>query len=65
MIFAAKTTRKYWEIAGTWLEIERAEYRLAMTYLAAGDLNVALSIRLKLIGLERCDFRKKSDWFFN
>ena len=43
MIFAAKTARKYWEIAGTWLEIERAEYRLAMTYLAAGDVGVALN----------------------
>jgi hypothetical protein len=37
MILAAQTSRRYWERAGGWLEIERAEYRLAMTWLAAGD----------------------------
>lgn len=37
MILAAKTGRKYWEIAGTWLEVERAEYRLAQSYLQARD----------------------------
>jgi hypothetical protein len=38
MIFAARTAREYWARAGTWLEIERAEYRLARTFLAAGDV---------------------------
>jgi hypothetical protein len=38
MILAAQTGRHYWAIAGTWLETERAEYRLAMTWLQAGDL---------------------------
>ncbi len=42
MILAAQAGRKYWEIAGTWLEVERAEYRLAMTYLKARDLVRAL-----------------------
>jgi hypothetical protein len=37
MILAAQTGRRYWELAGTWLETERAEYRLAMTWLQAGD----------------------------
>ena len=37
MILAAQTGRHYWEIAGTWLETERAEYRLAMTWIHAGD----------------------------
>ena len=37
MILAAQTARHYWAIAGTWLETERAEYRLAMTWLQAGD----------------------------
>ena len=37
MILAAQTARRYWERAGTWLETERAEYRLAMTWLQAGD----------------------------
>jgi len=38
MVLAAQTTRHYWAIAGTWLETERAEYRLAMTWMRAGDL---------------------------
>ncbi len=37
MIAAAETGRAYWEKAGTWLHIERAEYRLAHTWLKAGD----------------------------
>jgi hypothetical protein len=37
MILAAQTARHYWAMAGTWLETERAEYRLAMTWLKAGD----------------------------
>jgi hypothetical protein len=42
MILAAETGRKYWELAGTWVEVERAEYRLAMTYMHAGQLDKAL-----------------------
>lgn len=38
MILAAQTSRRYWERAGSWLEVERAEYRLAMTWLQAGDM---------------------------
>lgn len=37
MILAAHAARRYWERAGTWLETERAEYRLAMTWLKAGE----------------------------
>ena len=37
MIQAAQASRLYWERAGSWLETERAEYRLAMTWLQAGD----------------------------
>jgi hypothetical protein len=43
MILAAQTSRHYWAIAGTWLETERAEYRLATTWLQAGDLAQARS----------------------
>ena len=43
MILAAETARKFWEQAGTWLEVERAEYRLAMTFLAAEKLAEARS----------------------
>jgi uncharacterized lipoprotein NlpE involved in copper resistance len=38
MLLAARAARRYWERAGTWLETERAEYRLAMSWLAAGDI---------------------------
>lgn len=41
MITGAETARCYWERAGTWLQVERAEYRLAHTYLKAGDLQQA------------------------
>jgi hypothetical protein len=37
MILAAQTGRHHWAIAGTWLETERAEYRLALCWLKAGD----------------------------
>ncbi len=37
MLLAARAGRKYWEISGTWLETERAEYRLAHSYLKAKD----------------------------
>lgn len=37
MILAAQAGRMHWSRAGTWLEVERAEYRLAMTWLMAGD----------------------------
>ncbi|MEP7295834.1 MAG: hypothetical protein ABI702_06565 [Burkholderiales bacterium] len=38
MTLAAQASRHHWERAGTWLEVERAEYRLAMSWLQAGDL---------------------------
>jgi len=41
MIHAAFVGRKFWEVAGTWLEIERAEYRLAKTFLKADILDKA------------------------
>ena len=37
MLLAAHAGRKYWQVAGTWLEIERAEYRLAQSYFKARD----------------------------
>ncbi len=37
MIRAAQISRVYWERAGTWLEVERGEYRLAITWLLAGE----------------------------
>ncbi len=37
MILAAQTARKFWEIAGSWVEVERAEYRLAKSFLRANN----------------------------
>lgn len=37
MVLAAQTGRVFWARAGSWLETERAEYRLAKTWLKAGD----------------------------
>ena len=37
MLVASQASRHHWERAGTWLNVERAEYRLAMTWLQAGD----------------------------
>lgn len=42
MILGAETARVYWARAGTWLETERADYRLAKTWLKAGDAARAL-----------------------
>lgn len=41
MIEAARIARRQWERAGGWLEVERAEYRLAVCFLAVGDIGRA------------------------
>lgn len=38
MLRAAQVARRFWALAGTWVETERADYRLAMSHLQAGDL---------------------------
>ena len=37
MLLTAEVARKYWELAGTWLEVERAEYYWALRCLKAND----------------------------
>lgn len=37
MLEAAEVARRYWAIAGTWLNVERAEYRLASVHVALGN----------------------------
>ncbi|HRD99291.1 MAG TPA: hypothetical protein PLA97_23150, partial [Rubrivivax sp.] len=41
MLRAAQVARRFWALAGTWLETERAEYRLARSWHQAGDLTQA------------------------
>jgi hypothetical protein len=48
MLRAAEAGLRYWLRAGTWLEAERAEYRLARSCLAAGDATGAVA------AAERC-----------
>ena len=42
MIAAAQGALKYWTQAGTWLEVQRAEYRLARSRLQAGQPGAAI-----------------------
>ena len=42
MLLAAQLAQRQWRRAGGWLERERADYRLAMCWLAAGDAARAL-----------------------
>ena len=41
MLAAAQAARRYWALAGGWLETERAEYRLTKSCLKAGDAKQA------------------------
>jgi hypothetical protein len=41
MVMAAECGLKYWKLAGTWLEEERALHRLARSLLCAGQYGVA------------------------
>lgn len=64
MIESAQLARKHWEFAGTWLEVERAEYRLSQSYFQAGDyLN---SIKHANLCLTICEQHKAAplEFFF-
>jgi hypothetical protein len=41
MIRAAQAARQYWALAGSWLEVERADYVLAKSCLRAGQVQQA------------------------
>jgi tetratricopeptide (TPR) repeat protein len=49
MVAAAESGLRYWKLAGTWLEEERAEYRLARSLLQAGDHDGAIRSALRCI----------------
>lgn len=42
MLDIAAASRDHWSHAGTWLEVERADYCLALTHLSAGGTDAAL-----------------------
>lgn len=49
MVAAAQGGLRYWRLAGTWLEEERAEYRLARSLLQAGDTGDAVNHALRCV----------------
>jgi tetratricopeptide (TPR) repeat protein len=51
MILAAQTAKKYWNIAGTWMEVQRAEYRLSQTYLKAEQADKSLEHAQKCLSI--------------
>jgi hypothetical protein len=56
---AAKTARRYWEVAGSWVQVKIAEYRLAMTYIALG--NGDLATEHAKLALAICDANEAAD----
>ncbi|MEK7355718.1 MAG: hypothetical protein AAB250_04685 [Bdellovibrionota bacterium] len=64
MILAAQTGRKFWEIAGTWVQIERAEYRLSQSYLKAGDLIRALKHAQLVLEISTANDLPALEFFF-
>ena len=56
MVDAAERALEYWKLAGTWLEEERAEYRLARSLLEAGAAPRAVVAASRCVdGCERND----------
>jgi len=58
MLLAARAARTHWEIAGGWLEVERAEYRLAKSYLKAGLAQKSrehAQACLRIVAVQRAD----------
>jgi hypothetical protein len=51
MLAAAEGGLKYWKQAGTWLEEERAEYRLTRSLLQAGEANSAVESARRCIAV--------------
>ncbi|MCW5633289.1 MAG: hypothetical protein KIT17_08120 [Rubrivivax sp.] len=64
MLLGARTARDYWARAGTWLEVERAEYRLAISWLKAPDLAAARRHARKCLDLVREHEAPPLEWFF-
>ena len=64
MLLAARVARDYWARAGTWLEVERAEYRLAISWLKAPDLSAARRHARKCLDLVREHEAPALEWFF-
>lgn len=64
MIAAAEAGLKYWKQAGTWLEEERAEYRLARSLLQAGQAASAVQSATRCIEVCKASDAPAFEQFF-
>ena len=64
MLVAAKAGLKYWKLSGTWLEEERAEYRLARSQLQAGKARDAVASAQRCIAVCRRNGAPSFEQFF-
>ena len=64
MVLAAKGGLKYWKLAGTWLEEERAEYRLARSLLQAGEPRAAIESATRCIHICKANGASAFEEFF-
>ncbi len=64
MLTAARTARRHWELAGTWLNVERAEYRLAKSLLAAAVPDQALEHARACLDVCRANGAEPSELFW-
>jgi tetratricopeptide (TPR) repeat protein len=64
MVVAAQGGLTYWKQAGTWLEEERAEYRLARSLLQAGDAQAAIQSATRCIDVCKANDAPAFEEFF-
>jgi hypothetical protein len=64
MIAAAESGLKYWKQAGTWLEDERAEYRLTRSLLQAGKPEPAVQSATRCVEVCKANDAAASEQFF-
>jgi hypothetical protein len=64
MIRAAQAARQYWALAGSWLEVERADYVLAKSCLRAGQVQQAAEHAAACLSLCRENSAPALELFF-
>jgi hypothetical protein len=64
MLFAARTGRRFWEIAGGPTQVMRAEYRLAKSHVAAGNADEAVKHAETALELAAAHSAGDTDVFF-
>ena len=64
MLQAARIGREFWGRAGTWLQVERAEYRLALSHLQAGEPSTALQHAEQCLQIVREQDAPALEWYF-